>query len=167
MELETLFPCSQEVATGQLVWTNDPSTLTNYFFKIRFKIIFHRLLLMLNWFYSSGFRYKFIIRFWSMNFIHNVRLLASFLFAKGRWKESLQSLLSSNNLSFSISCHLFLLLLMSFSTWLTKLVLVRPMGRFPLTFNRSVLLGPCLHPLALHVEIIIVVSIIILSTNLY
>lgn len=63
----------------------------------------------------------------SNHVMHNIsHLLASFTFYTAQWMESLQSLLSSHNLSFLISCHFFPLLFMVFRTWLKHFLLGHP-----------------------------------------
>jgi hypothetical protein len=66
-------------------------------------------------------------------------LPASFSFCTDQWMKSLQSLSSSHNISFFISHQLFLLMLMSSSTWLNLLVLVFPISLCPLNFNSNAL----------------------------
>jgi hypothetical protein len=67
-------------------------------------------------------------------------LLASFPFYTDQQTNSLQSLLSSLNLFFSICCQFLLLLLMYFTTWVNHLVLDHPIRLFPWTFNCNTLL---------------------------
>jgi hypothetical protein len=68
-------------------------------------------------------------------FIKFLFLLVSFQFDTGQWTKSIQYLLSSHNLSFSISCQLFPLFVMSYTTWLNHLVLCHTVGLHPLNFN--------------------------------
>jgi hypothetical protein len=55
--------------------------------------------------------------------------------------RTLQCLLPSHNLSFSISCQLFPPFLMSLSTWLNHLFLGHTIVLFPLNFNSNALLA--------------------------